>query len=688
MKNTTASLLLFCTVGCNRDRTPAEACIAASAAICDKYQACGILSGSANDCKQRASESCVTGLTCPVDARFDASKVDACLSQINGQACSQIQDSLALPACSAVCTDSTGQPVAMGTQVGLTDGGVLSAAFALNGTLSGMSATGAIGLDAGAAGQLVLTNNGPFTLPTPLAVQTEYSVLVTYYPPGQSCSITNASGAMPTAGPASVTISCTDLPPAPAATLSLSIADQSTGLPISGATVVLQGSSSAVSTSTGSASIATTNGLHLMTVAAPGYVTYVQPFSVRQSDVSASIVLFPAAAPQSIHAASTTVVAGPASLVFPAGAYSSDTAVSVTYLDSAGIVSAGLPATGNDANLDPILVTDVLYVSAPSEPAQPVAVTLPIPAGAAAGSFALYELDPSGAWLDPIQPSAMSGGNATYSVTHFSTLGQAIINTATWIVLPGVTGASYTDTSNVTRTIHPGDSIPNGNTVTLAPGGFIELIDPTGHQQGVTISGGGTIAIGSSVEAEVTTTIEGSDVSLTITHFCPYGSQQCASVTNKAKKLIIITNCWRIGGVRGTDATASCPSCQDPAGYATLNVFDGAVDFSTDGGATSTSVFAGNSFPGGGCCTGCEAIVNGTVTCLAGTADNACGQNNALCDDCTATGGKCVDNTCLAGCKKKGSRCDVTNANGQSVPSACCSGSTCQQASYVVYICL
>jgi uncharacterized repeat protein (TIGR03803 family) len=84
-------------------------------------------------------------------------------------------------------------------------------AYALGGSVSGLTGNGLV-LSNGTDSVAVPSGATSFTLPTPVAYSSSYTVSVTAEPGGQSCTVTNGAGTMPAAAVTSVAVSCTDQP--------------------------------------------------------------------------------------------------------------------------------------------------------------------------------------------------------------------------------------------------------------------------------------------------------------------------------------------------------------------------------------------------------------------------------------------------------------------------------------------
>ena len=84
-------------------------------------------------------------------------------------------------------------------------------AYALGGTIAGLTQSGLVLAD-GSTYLSVSAGATSFTLPTPVAYSSGYTVSVLTQPSGLACSVSNGSGTMPAAAVTNVAISCTDQP--------------------------------------------------------------------------------------------------------------------------------------------------------------------------------------------------------------------------------------------------------------------------------------------------------------------------------------------------------------------------------------------------------------------------------------------------------------------------------------------
>ena len=84
-------------------------------------------------------------------------------------------------------------------------------AYALGGTIAGLTQSGLV-LANGSSYLAVSAGAASFTLPTPVAYSSGYTVSVLTQPSGLACSVANGSGTMPAAAVTNVAITCTDQP--------------------------------------------------------------------------------------------------------------------------------------------------------------------------------------------------------------------------------------------------------------------------------------------------------------------------------------------------------------------------------------------------------------------------------------------------------------------------------------------
>ncbi len=83
--------------------------------------------------------------------------------------------------------------------------------YTVGGTLGGLASGGEVTLLNNGGDALTLTNNGSFTFATPIAYNNNYAITVGKNPPGQTCSVTNGSGAGVIANINNVSVTCSTL---------------------------------------------------------------------------------------------------------------------------------------------------------------------------------------------------------------------------------------------------------------------------------------------------------------------------------------------------------------------------------------------------------------------------------------------------------------------------------------------
>jgi uncharacterized repeat protein (TIGR03803 family) len=84
--------------------------------------------------------------------------------------------------------------------------------FPLGGTITGLSENTGLVLTDGTDTLSVSAGSTSFTLPTPVAVGSSYTVTVSTQPAGLACSVSHGSGTMPASAVSTVQVSCTDQP--------------------------------------------------------------------------------------------------------------------------------------------------------------------------------------------------------------------------------------------------------------------------------------------------------------------------------------------------------------------------------------------------------------------------------------------------------------------------------------------
>lgn len=82
--------------------------------------------------------------------------------------------------------------------------------WSVGGSVSGL--TGVLSLQNNGSDELVLTDDGPFAFAVPLPNADSYDVIVTAQPAGQTCSVTNAQGAISGAAVSDIAVECINAP--------------------------------------------------------------------------------------------------------------------------------------------------------------------------------------------------------------------------------------------------------------------------------------------------------------------------------------------------------------------------------------------------------------------------------------------------------------------------------------------
>jgi uncharacterized repeat protein (TIGR03803 family) len=135
-----------------------------------------------------------TGFAMPTPIAYSSSYVVTVQTQPAGLACAVRNGAGAMPAAdvtniAVTCTD---QP------------------FDLGGTISGLGNNAGLTLSNGSDTLAVAADSSSFTMPTPVAFSSAYSIAVRAAPAGLTCTASSASGTMPASNVASVVITCSD----------------------------------------------------------------------------------------------------------------------------------------------------------------------------------------------------------------------------------------------------------------------------------------------------------------------------------------------------------------------------------------------------------------------------------------------------------------------------------------------
>jgi hypothetical protein len=82
--------------------------------------------------------------------------------------------------------------------------------WSVGGTVTGLA--GVLGLQNNGTDERLLTLNGPFTFAVPLPDGDSYDIVVTDQPAGQTCSVTNARGAVSGGAVSDIAVECINTP--------------------------------------------------------------------------------------------------------------------------------------------------------------------------------------------------------------------------------------------------------------------------------------------------------------------------------------------------------------------------------------------------------------------------------------------------------------------------------------------
>jgi uncharacterized repeat protein (TIGR03803 family) len=135
-----------------------------------------------------------TSFTMPTPVAYTSSYALTVQTQPAGLACAVANGSGTMPAGAVtnVAVSCTDQP------------------FSLGGTISGLGNNAGLTLTNGSDTLIVAAGSTGFTMPTPLAFGSTYSVAVLSAPAGLTCTASNASGSMPASDVSGVVIACSD----------------------------------------------------------------------------------------------------------------------------------------------------------------------------------------------------------------------------------------------------------------------------------------------------------------------------------------------------------------------------------------------------------------------------------------------------------------------------------------------
>lgn len=104
------------------------------------------------------------------------------------------------------CTVASGSGTIVGANITTVSIACSSSTYTVSGSISGLS--GSVVLQNNAGDSLTRSANGAFTFPTRLADTSGYAVTVLTHPPGQLCTVTNATGTISGADVSNVSVTC------------------------------------------------------------------------------------------------------------------------------------------------------------------------------------------------------------------------------------------------------------------------------------------------------------------------------------------------------------------------------------------------------------------------------------------------------------------------------------------------
>lgn len=376
---------------------------------------------------------------------------------------------------------------------------------------------------------------------------------------------------------------------------------------------------SATTDSTGTFSISgLPTGRASLTASAMGYFSTTLDTDVSSKGWQESVVIVSEGNPTTIGATGGTVTAGSASIAFPAGAYSANASVYAVWLTGTTLAASPGSLLFGDSNSPSNMVLGVLAVNVPSEPTAAATVTIAVPSGLTASDLALYDFDTTrGDWGASTAPTSVSGGYATFSVSHFSDYAFVQLNAPDSVLITSVSGTAATYTNGSTSgSITAGQVLPMG--VTVNSGGVtvctrVLLCGNTGSGSncgtGQPISFGQVCqSLGSATYTRTSSGLPQMQPGSSASHWQYQDGRNAQLMPGQVNKYLIRTK-TAVMGVRGTSATFDVDPC---ASNPSSDIDDIEVD---------------------------EGDVD--VTDSAGSFDIAAGQDAVGCEDCTAPATMC-----------------------------------------------
>jgi hypothetical protein len=254
-------------------------------------------------------------------------------------------------------------------------------------------------------------------------------------------------------------------------------------------------------------------------------------------------------------------------LQFPAGAYAAATSVVASAFDGPAVASVSGPVRWVDSSNVSWEVLEALDVQVPSEPAQPVTLTAPVPPGTAVSDLALFDLV-SGAWVNPVAPTSVSGGWATFSVAHFSDP-AVVIRSVTNLRIVSVSGlVEYNDGSGwkgatVGTRCAPGCIVQTGSTGRAT----LDLDDGSYHR------------VSPNTQYRYDTESAGYVINLTLS----WGHVQLFVPNLLSTKRMFVRTSTSVAGVRGTIFDVTSEPCGGGYDEDFVDCTEGDVDVVADG---------------------------------------------------------------------------------------------------------
>lgn len=375
---------------------------------------------------------------------------------------------------------------------------------------------------------------------------------------------------------------------ADAGVVSGTVIDVETLAPIPGARIDLQMSDGQVTgfaNDGGIFEIGGTAGRAILRASHSDYVPWAGEVGLGSRTFDQPLYLRRKSPAQTVDASGGTIPTGSVSLLIPAGAFLTPTALSATWIPADQLVaSPGSARFASDAGY--FSVRGVLHTEVATEPSADAQLKVPLPQGAT-GALALFELDESGNWSNPIAPTSMAADSVTFTLHHFSDYAFAQKDDNPPGVLIGWVSEAVDGSGARLLT---GMELPFGSTVSTGANGGAKLLFPDGTI--VQLGHDTTFTVGVPTDTTQEGVLPGGEVRVI---------HRPDGLAPQRRRLLIRTKTAAMGD-RGTVFTVTDRICPDPKKELTkLEVTEGEVDATIN--ASGQTVVAGQALAA---CAGCQ----------------------------------------------------------------------------------